>query len=432
MNVCVIGIGHVGLVAGAGLAELGNRVICVDTDKKKLANLQAGGMPFYEHGLEELVIENQKAERLFFTADIAEGVHPSDVIIIAVNTPENESGEADISQITRVSEDLAQAMNKYKIIVIKSTVPIGTLALVTETFQNRGKMEGVDFDIVAIPEFLREGNAVYDFFHPSRIIIGTDNSKARDTLDRLFSSLNAPIIHTKPVTAQMIKYASNAFLSSRISFINEIANICEEVGADVANVTHGMSYDKRFGEGYLNPGIGFGGPCLVKDLKALIKMAESHGYEANYLKSILEKNESQIRVLVHKVKEALGGSLYEKTIGVLGLAFKEGTSDVRNSLSIKIIEHLKMEGANIKAYDPQGMEEARKIISNISLVQDPYQAAEADALVILTAWQEFKSLNLKKLRGSLKKPIVIDGVNVLDPQEMKELGFIYQGVGRGS
>ncbi len=430
MKICIVGTGYVGLVTGAGLAELNNQVICVDVDEKKIAELKEGEIPFYEQGLEELVRRNQKAGKLTFTTDLAEGVNFSRVIFIAVGTPPKENGEADLSSIIKVTEDLAHLICEYKIIAVKSTVPVGTFELITEILEKKGKRKGIDFDIASTPEFLREGNAVYDFFHPSRIVIGTDDPEVGRVLHKLFSPLNVPILHTNPATAQMIKYASNAFLASRISFINEIANICEKVGADVMEVAQGMSYDKRLGEGYLNPGIGFGGPCLIKDLKALIKIAENNGYEANYLRSILEKNEHQIRTILYKTKEALGGHLYGKTVGILGLSFKAGTSDVRNSLSLKIIELLQKEGAKIKAYDPQGMDDVRRIISNIVLAQDPYEAAKSDVLLILTAWREFEELDLERIKKSLRSPIIVDGVNIFDPEKMKKMGFVYRGVGR--
>jgi len=430
MKICIVGTGYVGLVTGAGLAELNNQVICVDVDEKKIAELKEGKIPFYEQGLEELVRRNQKAGKLNFTTDLAEGVNFSRVIFIAVGTPPKENGEADLSSIIKVTEDLAHLIREYKIIAVKSTVPVGTFELITEILEKKGKRKGIDFDIASTPEFLREGNAVYDFFHPSRIVIGTDDPEVGRTLHKLFSPLNVPILHTNPATAQMIKYASNAFLASRISFINEIANICEKVGADVMEVAQGMSYDKRLGEGYLNPGIGFGGPCLIKDLKALIKIAENNGYEANYLRSILEKNEHQIRTILYKTKEALGGHLYGKTVGILGLSFKAGTSDVRNSLSLKIIELLQKEGAKIKAYDPQGMDDVKRIISNIVLAQNPYEAAKSDVLLILTAWREFGELDLERIKKSLRSPIIVDGVNIFDPEKMKKMGFVYRGVGR--
>lgn len=432
MRTCIIGTGYVGLVTGAGLAELGNKVICVDIDDEKVNHLREGKTPFYEEGLEDLIIKNLKEGRLSFTTRLAEGVHPSQIIFVAVGTPAKEDGEADLSFVIKVAEDLLPLINEYKIIAIKSTVPVGTFQLITEILERGGKREGVDFDIAATPEFLREGNAVHDFFHPSRTVLGYDNPEVGKVLKKLFSPLKCPIMHTNPATAQMIKYASNTFLANRISFINEIANICEKVGADVVRVAEGMGYDRRLGKGYLNAGIGFGGPCLVKDLKALIKVAESSGYKADFLQSILDKNKHQIRSILYKTKETLGDILYHRTVGILGLSFKAGTSDVRNSLSLKVIELLKKEGANIKVYDPEGMKEAKHIISDITFAHDAYQVAEgSDAVLILTGWPQFKKLDFTRIKKSLNSPIIIDAVNLFDPDTMRNLGFIYRGVGRG-
>lgn len=432
MRICIIGTGYVGLVTGAGLAELGNKVVCVDVDDKKINHLRKGKPPFFEEGLEDLIKKNLKEKRLSFTTDLSRGVGPSRVIFVSVGTPAKEDGEADLSYVIKVAEDLLPLITEYKIIAIKSTVPVGTLELITEILERGGKKKGVDFDIAATPEFLREGNAVHDFFHPSRTVLGYDSPKVGKTLQKLFSSLNCPILHTNPATAQMIKYASNTFLATRISFINEIANICEKVGADVVKVAEGMGYDPRLGQGYLNAGIGFGGPCLVKDLKALIKVAESSGYKANFLQSILDKNEHQIKSIFYKTKKVLKDMLYASTVGILGLSFKAGTSDVRNSLSLKVIELLKKEGADIKVYDPEGMEEAKTILSDVTFAPDPYRAAQgSDALLVLTGWPQFKNLDFTRIKNSLTTPILIDGVNLLNPDTMRNLGFMYTGVGRG-
>jgi len=349
-----------------------------------------------------------------------------------VGTPSKEDGEADLSQVIQVAEELTGLIQDYRIIAVKSTVPVGTFQLIREILTRR-KREGVDFDIVSNPEFLREGDAVYDFFHPTRIIIGVDKEreKVAEELVELFRPLQAPIIKTSIINAQMVKYASNVFLASRISFINEIANICERVGADVNEIAKGMSFDKRLGEGYLKAGIGFGGPCLIKDLKALIKMAENYGYEAQHLKSILAKNDHQVKHIVLKVKRILGEVLYGKTIGVLGLTFKPGTNDIRNSLALKIIDLLKKEGTSIKAYDPRGMEEAKVYADDFKLCSDPYEVAqEADLLLILTAWDEFREIDFSRIKEKLREPIIIDGVNLLDPEKMRSMGFVYRGVGR--
>jgi len=432
MKISIVGTGYVGLVTGAGLADLGNKVVCLDIDREKIAKLNQGITPFYEKGLEELVKRNSKAHRLFFTNSLEEGIRDSEIIFIAVGTPSRKDGEADLSQVIQVAEDLSKVMQGYRIIVVKSTVPVGTFELIRKVL-SKNKKEGIDFDIVSNPEFLREGDAVYDFFHPTRIIIGVEKGKEKVALilKELLRPLNSPFIQTSIINAQMIKYTSNVFLASRISFINEIANICEKVGADIVEVVKGMSFDKRLGDGYLRAGIGFGGPCLIKDLKALIKMSEEYSYQAQHLKSILEKNEHQVKYTVLKLRKLLGEVLYGKVIGVLGLTFKPGTNDVRNSLSLKIIEDLQKGGAKIRAYDPQGMKEAKNVLSNVCFCQDAYEACKgSDALLVLTAWDEFKHLELNRLKKELNSPILIDGVNLFDPGQMRSLGFIYRGVGR--
>ena len=432
MNICVVGAGYVGLVTGVGLAELGHKVSCVDVDKKKIDKLKRGIVPFYERDLERLVRKNLEVKNISFTTNLEEGLKDSLFVFIAVGTPSRESGEADLSQIIQVTENMAAFMQDYKIIVIKSTVPADAFQLIRKILTKK-KREGIDFDLVSNPEFLREGEAVYDFFHPTRIVIGVDEGKEEvaEKLAELFRPLNAPIIKTSIINAQMIKYASNVFLASRISFINEIANICEKVGADVEEIVRGMSFDKRLGDGYLKPGIGFGGPCLIKDLKALIKIAETYGYEAQHLKSILAKNEHQVKHILLKVKKVLGDFLYGKTIGVLGLTFKSGTNDVRSSLALRIIDLLRKEGAQVKAYDPWGMEEAKLCLSDLNLCKDPYEVAlGADMLLILTGWEEFKKIDFVRIKKILKEPIIVDGVNLLDPEKMRALGFMYKGVGR--
>lgn len=427
MNLTVIGTGYVGLTTGLGFAELGNRVICVDIDKKKIKDLKKDIIPIHEKGMEELLKRNRA--KLSFTTNIKEAVKKSQVIFIAVGTPARDTGEADLSQIIDVAQNLRDAIDSYKLIVIKSTVPVGSVELIKDIL-SRKKREGKDFDLVVNPEFLREGDAVYDFLHPSRIVIGTDSKQAAETLSKLYKPLNSPILITSPIDAQMIKYAANAFLASRISFINEIATIAERVGADIKNIVKGLSYDKRLGDGYLSPGIGFGGPCLIKDLKALISIAQSRDYEPRYLKSILDKNEEQMKSIVIKVKKALGGILYGRTLGVLGLSFKPYTKDVRNSLAIKIVELLKLEGARIKAYDPIAIKQAKELISDIEYLEDPYDLKEIDLLLILVGYKEFKDLDYKKIKRGMTNPIIIDGVNILSLEDIKSLGFQYIGVGR--
>lgn len=430
-KIAIIGTGYIGLVTALGLSELKNNVICVDIDEEKISLLNQGISPIYEEGISELLKKNIKEKRIFFTNSYREGIEDSEIIFICVNTPSKDDGEVDLSQIIYSAKELAPYLKNRKIVAIKSTIPVGALLKVRDIFEREGKNEGKDYEIAVVPEFLREGNAIRDFFNPSRIVIGTEKEDIAEILKDLFSSLNSPIIITKPLTAILIKYASNAFLAMRVSFINEIANICEKFSIDVFEVIEGMKYDKRIGGEHLSPGIGFGGPCLGKDLMGLIKMAEKNGYEPDFLRAILEKNEHQIRHIVYKVKEELGDLLYDYTIGVWGLTFKPNTNDVRNSLSIKIINLLKNDGARIKAYDPKGMEEAKKLLSDIQYCENIYETAkESDLILILTAWDEFKNINLLRLKSLLKKPIIIDGVNILNPKEVKNHGFIYKGVGR--
>jgi len=425
------GTGYVGLVTATGLAEMGHRVMAIDIDQGRIEGIRKGILPIYEEGLEELVWRNLSAGRLDFTVDIAEGVKGAEIIFIAVGTPAKEDGEADLSQIIMVAEDLVKVMDSYHLIAIKSTVPVGTFEMVTNILTAQGKKKGQDYDLVSNPEFLREGKAVYDFFHPDRVVVGGDSPQATEKVASLFAPLGSPVIETSIRNAQMIKYASNVYLATRVSFINEIAHVCEHVGADVVEVARGMGYDQRIGNSYMSAGIGFGGPCLIKDLKALIKMAENHGYEASFLREVHEKNEHQIRSIIAKVKKALGTVLYGKTIGILGLAFKAGTDDVRTSLSVRIIELLQQDGANIRAHDPKGMEQAAKLIPDMVLCEDPYQTADgSDALLILTGWDDFKNLDMGRMRSLLKGPVIVDGVNLLNPIAMRDLGFSYFGVGR--
>lgn len=429
-RIAIVGTGFVGLATGVGLAELGNRVICVDIDEEKIDNLNNGHVPIYEEGLDDLIERNKKLNRIFFTTDIEEAVNLSDIIFICVGTPSRENGEVDLSQVISAIEGIGRTLNSYKIIAIKSTIPVGTLELIEDILSKKGKIKGKDYDLAVVPEFLREGKAVYDFFNPTRIVIGADKESVSKVLEEIFLPLEAPIVSTTPVVAQLIKYASNAFLAARISFINEIANICDHIGVNVRDVIEGMKYDKRIGGDYLSPGIGFGGPCLSKDLNGLIKMAESHGYQPRYLKSILEKNEQQISYVFSKLEKVLGGLNSHTEIGVLGLTFKPNTNDVRNSLSIKIIGKIKEKGVRVKAYDPRGIEEARKYISDVIFCKDLYESVKgSDALLILTAWDEFREIDLERVRYLMKSPIIIDGVNILDPNRVKRFGFIYEGIG---
>ncbi len=428
-NICVIGAGHVGLVTGTCLAELGNKVICVDNDTRKIDKLTKGVMPFYEPGLEEMVHRNMNNGRLSFTISIEEGVKISDIIFITVGTPQKANSEADLSFVEAVSRDIAKAMNNYKLIVEKSTVPVKTGNWVKRTI-GLSNTCSVDFDVISNPEFLREGSAISDFMHPDRIVIGVESERAAGIMTELYKPLNAPIIVTNIESAEIIKHASNSFLALKISFINAIANICEKVGADAVKVAEGMGYDKRIGSAFLEAGIGYGGYCLPKDVAAFLKIAEELGYDFELLRVVQKINDMQRQQIVKKVKQALW-NLNGKTIGILGLSFKPDTDDIREAPSIDIIEQLQREGAKIKAYDPQARENANAVLQGVEYCENPYQLAEnSDALVVITEWDEFKDLDLPKLKQLLKQPVVIDGRNIYDPQKMKELGFIYQGVGR--
>jgi len=450
MKICVVGgSGYVGFITGLGLAELGNSVINVDIDNDKVAMMNAGTSLIYEEDIDlsQVLQKNLDAGRIEFTTDLQRGVNHGEVIFIAVGTPEKENGEADLSQVIGVAEEIVDYIDRYKVLVMKSTVPVGTVELIGSILSRR-KQEGQDFDIVANPEFLREGKGLYDFFNPTRIVIGTNSEKARHTMRQLYSPFlsgssyklpttgygpraDTPLVQTDLASAQMIKYASNTFLATRISFINEIAGLCERIGADVKEIARGMGYDDRIGHKYLEPGIGFGGPCLEKDLKALIKISENNDYQPNFLRAVLEKNEHQIRQVVNKVKELAGYPMYRKIIAVFGLAFKASTNDVRTSLALRIIDQLQDLGAEIHAHDPQAIPEAKELKPDIEYFEDPYETVRhADALVILTDWPEYRELDYRRVKDLLAYPNVIDGRNLLDAKRMEELGFNYRGMGR--
>ncbi len=449
MQICVIGgAGYVGLITGLGLAELGHHVISMDLDREHIQALQAGESPIYEEGLPALLQANLEAGRIRFVTDPAEAVGPSEVVFIAVGTPAREDGQADLSQVIQVAEDLTRFIDSYKLIVIKSTVPVGTVELV-RSILSRKKRESVDFDIVSNPEFLREGKGLYDFFYPDRIVIGTDSEKARQILQELYGPIRArtahpplaecdprpkdpvPFVETDIASAQMIKYASNAFLAARISFINEIAGLCERVGADIREVARGMGYDPRIGPDYLEAGLGFGGPCLEKDLRALLRIAESNNYEPRLLRAVLDRNDQQLNEMITKVKQLVGYLLYKKIIAVFGLTFKPGTNDVRNSLALRLIEQLEREGAILHAHDPLAIPEARSLLPTLRCFDDPYEAAtHAEALVITTDWPQFRELDFERLKREMAKPCIVDGRNLLEPEELRRLGFSYRGVGR--
>ncbi|MDP2943665.1 MAG: UDP-glucose/GDP-mannose dehydrogenase family protein [Candidatus Omnitrophota bacterium] len=429
MDISIIGTGYVGLVTGACFAELGNKVTCVDNDKAKVNALKKGSIPIYEPGLEELVDKNIKRKRLFFTSSISNGIEKSVVIFIAVGTPSRENGEADLTGIENVARSIAMNMKEYKLIVEKSTVPVETGLWVQRTIQANIKRK-VKFDVASNPEFLREGSAISDFMHPDRIVIGVESTKARDILLDLYRPLNAPIVVTDIKSAELIKHASNSFLATKISFINAVSQVCVRTGADVVKVAEGMGLDKRIGGQFLNAGAGYGGSCFPKDVDAFITISDKLGYNFELLKSVKRINEQQKKFMVKKIKEALW-ILKDKTIGILGLSFKPNTDDIRCAPSLDIIKELQAEEAKIKAYDPFATKKASLYLTNVQFANDAYSLARGcDCLVVITEWDEFKELDFLRIKKMLKRPLIIDGRNIYDPNKLKKLGFEYISVGR--
>ncbi len=432
MNICVIGTGYVGLVTGSCFAEFGLNVTCVDNDEQKIALLQKGTPPIFEPGLEEMVKRNLREGRLVFTTEIDKAVEKSLVIFIAVGTPPKKDGSVDMTYIDEVARKIGENLNGYKVIATKSTVPVGTGERIRKVIQQYERKK-VNFDIVSNPEFLREGAAIEDFMRPNRVVIGAASEQAMAIMKDLYSPLyliEAPFVITNIETAEMIKYASNAFLATKVSFINEIANICEKVGADVNVVAKGMGLDQRIGSKFLHAGPGYGGSCFPKDTLGIAKIAEKHGYRFEIVRSVMKVNEKQKERMVAKVKEALG-NLKGKTIAVLGLSFKPNTDDMREAPSLKIISSLQREGAKIRAYDPKAMEVARKIFKKIEYGKDPYDVAKgSDALLIITEWNQFRNLDLKRLQKIMKSPVFLDFRNIYEPAKMREMGFKYFAVGR--
>jgi UDPglucose 6-dehydrogenase len=429
MKLTIIGTGYVGLVTGTCFAEVGHHVVCVDNDEAKISLLKAGGIPIYEPGLEELVKKNTAAGRLSFTANTAEGVQKSDVIFIAVATPPMADGSVDLSFIERVARDIAAAMTDYKIIVDKSTVPVKTGEKVAETIKRYCKAQ-LDFDVVSNPEFLREGFAVDDLMKPDRVVIGTRTARPVSAMKEIYRPFNAPIVVTDINSAELIKHASNSFLALKISYINAIAAVCENTGANVQEVAAGMGMDERIGRRFLNAGIGFGGSCFPKDLSAFIKIAEQIGYDFRLLKEVQRINAEQMDRFVKKITETLW-VLKDKKIGILGLAFKQNTDDVRMSPAIELCQRLQKEGAVLRVHDPKAMDKARMILKDVTYVDDMNAVADGcDALVVATEWDEFKKLDIERARKSLSHPIMFDGRNLFDRAEMERLGWIYKSVGR--
>jgi UDPglucose 6-dehydrogenase len=432
MNITVIGTGYVGLVSGVCYAELGNKVICVDKDLAKIEMLQAGEIPIYEPGLKELAAKNSSAGKLAFTTDLTEAVRQSDIIILAVGTPPMPSGEANMAYINQAALDVAEAMNGYKIIAIKSTVPVGTNERVRDLIRTR---TSEPFDSISLPEFLREGSAVMDTLNPDRIVIGADSESAADTMVQLHQPLTEQIIVTDIRSAEMIKYASNAFLATKISFINEIANICEKVGADVTKVAEGMGYDKRIGQSFLKAGIGYGGSCFPNDTRALIQIAGNVDYEFKLLRSFVEVNQVQRWNVIRVLETIFNGQLRGKTVAVWGLAFKPNTDDVRDSPALEIIQYLVENGVKVKAYDPIAMENFKALYGKEGVTwcdQALDTAQDSDALGLLTEWDEFAEVDLNLLQSVMKQAILIDGRNVFKEEDLLGTAFVYYSVGRPS
>jgi UDPglucose 6-dehydrogenase len=434
-KIAVIGTGYVGLVGGAGLADFGNQVVCVDRIAEKIEQLERGEIPFYEPGLAEVVERNVREGRLSFTTDFAAAVAENDVIFCAVGTPEGEGGRVDLSQVDAVAAEVGKNMTGYRVIVQKSTVPVGTAKRLRRTIEEN-QSEPIPFDVVSNPEFLREGSAVEDFMRPDRVVVGADSEKAMDVMRGIYAPLylnRTPIVETAPESAELIKYASNAFLATKISFINEVANICENVGADVQVVSYAMGLDKRIGPKFLHAGAGYGGSCFPKDTKALVHIAEEAGAAARIVDAAVGVNQAQKERMVGKVLDAVGGDVSGKTVGLLGLAFKPNTDDMRYAASIVLAEGLSARGASIRAFDPVAMENARPLMPFIEYVGDTYAVADGvDALVIVTEWNEFRQLDIERLKKIMRSPVVIDCRNVYDPEDFERHGFTYVGVGRGA
>src|SRR6266498_2638470 len=430
-QICVIGVGYVGLVTAACFADLGNRVCALDVDEKRVENLKKGIMPIYEPGLEELVKRNTKAGRLTFTNSYADALQGAEFAFIAVGTPSGVDGNADLKYVESAAKSIAQNMTAPLVIINKSTVPIGTGDWVADIVR-KAQPKPIEFAVVSCPEFLREGSAISDFMGPHRNVIGSLERDAANKVAQLHLPLRAPIVITDLRTAEMIKYASNAFLAAKISFMNELADMCEVVGADVKEVAAGMGYDARIGRQFLDAGLGWGGSCFPKDVQALAYMAKERGLEPRILNEVMNINYGRRKDVTKHVAEMLGGDLKGKTVGLFGLAFKPNTDDMRDAPAIDIAADLIEAGANVCAYDPVSMEVARPLLPNVELCKDPYEVArESDALIIVTEWNEFKQLDLEKVRDLLKTPVIYDGRNIYDPAVMREMGFKYRAIGRG-
>jgi UDPglucose 6-dehydrogenase len=430
-QICVIGVGYVGLVTAACFADLGNRVVALDVDEQRVENLKKGIMPIYEPGLEELVKRNTKGGRLSFTTSYAEALKGAEFAFIAVGTPSGVDGNADLQYVDAAARSIAKSMTEPLVIINKSTVPIGTGDWVADIVKS-AQPAPIHFAVVSCPEFLREGSAIGDFMNPHRNVIGSLDRDAADKVAQLHLPLRAPIVITDLRTAEMIKYASNAFLATKISFINELADLCELVGADVKEVAAGMGYDARIGRHFLDAGLGWGGSCFPKDVEALAYMAKEKGLNPRILNQVMDVNYDRRRAVVDHLEKLLDGSLVGKTIGLLGLAFKPNTDDMRDAPSVDISNSLVAAGARVRGYDPVARHTAAPLMPAVEIYEDVYKMAQGcDALVVVTEWNEFKQLDLEKLKGMLECPVIYDGRNIYDPASMKEMGFAYRAIGRG-
>lgn len=434
MRIAIIGSGYVGLVSGTCFAQFGNQVTCVDKDAGKIEALKKGKIPIYEPGLEEMVKENVSEGRLSFTTDLKDAIPGAEAVFIAVGTPTSRRGDgyADLSYVYAAAKEIAPQLKNYAVIVDKSTVPVGTAEQVKRIIKEENPQ--ADFDVASNPEFLREGAAIDDFMRPDRVVIGVENEKAAEVLRELYKPLyliETPIMVTDVKTAELTKYASNAFLATKISFINEIANLCEAIGANVIDLARGMGLDKRIGPKFLHPGPGYGGSCFPKDTKAAVRIAQEHKSPLRVVETVIEVNSAQKARMVQKIREALGGSEAGKIIAVLGLTFKPETDDMRDSPSLTILPALFEKGARIQAHDPHGMEIAKDLMPELKYFEDPYEACEgADCAVLMTEWNEYRALDLDRLKKTMKNNIFVDLRNVYEPESLREKGFKYYGVGR--
>ncbi len=429
MNLCVVGAGHVGLVTAAVFADLGNEVACLDVDGEKIAELRAGRVPFFEPGLQEIVQHSQADGRLSFTSDYAEAVPGAEVVFVCVDTPPGPDGTADLSRVAAAAEEIARNLSTSTLVVNKSTVPVGTGDFVRETLE-RHAPPGVQFEVVSNPEFLREGSAIADSLHPDRIVIGCSNRKAATKLLELYAPLERQVLLMDLNSAELVKYASNSFLATKISFINSIADLCEQMGADIAQVVKGMQADDRIGPHFLNPGLGYGGSCFPKDTEALAAASAAAAAPFHLLEAAIAVNRQRVPRFLGRMKEILDG-LDEKTIAVLGLSFKPDTDDLREAKPIELIRALTGEGAQVRAYDPAAMPKSQPLLPEVTFCESPYQAVEgADALVVATEWNEFKLLDLERIGNLLRRRIVFDGRNIYRPDRMAQFGFRHISVGR--